>query len=139
MILKSFSRFVGYPSTWVCLVFPHKIQDAQGRLGGSVGEASDFDSGHDLTARGFESHIGLCADSSEPGACIGFCASLSLPLPGTLSLSKSNTKNFFFNACNAVWGGAHFLSWTAGPAVVSLAAGQRRPCPVGTLDTVHAQ
>ena len=35
-------------------------------------------SGHDLTAHEFEPHIGLCADSSEPGACFGFCVSLSL-------------------------------------------------------------
>ena len=27
-----------------------------------------FDSGHDLVVRGFEACIGLCADSSEPGA-----------------------------------------------------------------------
>ena len=43
-----------------------------GRLGGSVGWAADFGSGHDLTARGFEPHVGLRADSSEPGACLGF-------------------------------------------------------------------
>ena len=30
-----------------------------GRLGGSAGEASDFGSGHDLTVRGFKSHVGL--------------------------------------------------------------------------------
>ena len=35
-------------------------------------------SGHDLTAREFEPHVGLCADSSEPGACFGVCVSLSL-------------------------------------------------------------
>ena len=39
-----------------------------GCLRGSVGWASDFGSGHDLTARGFEPHVQLCADSSEPGA-----------------------------------------------------------------------
>ena len=52
---------------------------------------SDFGSGHDLTVRGFEPHVGLCADSSEPGACFGFCA---------LCLSKINKCNkeiFFFN------------------------------------------
>ena len=44
-----------------------------------------------LTVRGFEPRFGLYADSSEPGDCFGFCASLSLPLPGSrlcLSLSK---------------------------------------------------
>ena len=26
----------------------------------------DFGSGHDLTVRGFEPHIGLCTDNAEP-------------------------------------------------------------------------
>ena len=56
-----------------------------GRLGGPVGWASDFGSGHDLTACGFEPRVGLCADSSGPGACFGLCVSLSLSL--SLSLS----------------------------------------------------
>ena len=38
---------------------------------------------------GFEPHIGLCADSSEPGACLGFSVSLSLPLPRSLTLTLS--------------------------------------------------
>ena len=42
------------------------------RLGGSVGGASDFGLGHDLTGCGFEPHVGVCADSSEPGACFQF-------------------------------------------------------------------
>ena len=54
----------------------------------------DFRAGHDLTAREFKPHVGLCADSSEPGACFGFCVSLSLcSLPTrilSLSLSKIN-------------------------------------------------
>ena len=41
---------------------------------------SDFSSGHDLTVREFEPGVGLCADSSEPGACFRFCVSLSLYL-----------------------------------------------------------
>ena len=49
---------------------------------------------------GFEPHIGLCADSSEPGACFEFCVSLSLcPSPPhalPLSLSKINIKKNFF-------------------------------------------
>ena len=49
-----------------------------GRLGGSVGEASNFGSGRDLKVREFQPRIGLCADGSEPGACFGFCVSLSL-------------------------------------------------------------
>ena len=73
-----------------------------GRLGGWVGWASDFGFGHDLTACEFKPHVGLCADSSEPGACFRFCVSLSLcpnPLALSLSLSKINKhlkKNFFF-------------------------------------------
>ena len=53
-----------------------------------------FHSGHDLTFLEFEPHVGLCADSSEPGACFGFCVSLSLwpssahALP--LSVSKAS-------------------------------------------------
>ena len=68
-----------------------------GRLGGSVGWAADFGSGHDLTVRGFEPRVRLCADSLEPGACFGFYVSLSLyPSPThTLSLPKINI-NFFF-------------------------------------------
>ena len=37
-------------------------------LGGSVHEASDFGSGHDLMVREFEPRVGLCANSSEPEA-----------------------------------------------------------------------
>ena len=42
----------------------------------------------------FEPRVGLCVDSSEPGACFGFCVSLSLcPFPAyavSLSVSKIN-------------------------------------------------
>ena len=51
-----------------------------GHLGGAVGSVSNFGSGHGLAVRGFKSCIVLCADSSEPGACFGFCVSLSLSL-----------------------------------------------------------
>ena len=53
-------------------------------------------SGSVLTAqsREFEPRVGLCADSSEPGARFGFCVSLSLcPSPVhalSLSVSKIN-------------------------------------------------
>ena len=52
---------------------------------------SDFGSGHGLAVREFEPHGGPCADSSEPGTCLGFCVSLSLcPSPAhALSLSVS--------------------------------------------------
>ena len=42
---------------------------------------SNIGSGHDLSVRELGPHIGLCADSSEPGAHLGFmCPSLSAPL-----------------------------------------------------------
>ena len=47
----------------------------------------DFDSGHDLTVRGFEPHIGLCADSAEP-AWDFLSLPLFLPLPHALSQKK---------------------------------------------------
>ena len=62
------------------------------RMGGSVGQASDFSSGHDLTVCECEPRVGLCADSWEPGVCFKFCVSLFLcssPTHG-LSLSPSN-------------------------------------------------
>ena len=70
-------------------------KERQGHLGGSVGFwVSDFSSGPDLTVREFEPHVGLCADSSEPGACFGFCVSLSFcPSPAhalSFSVSKIN-------------------------------------------------
>ena len=37
--------------------------------------------GHDLAVREFEPRVRLWADGSEPGACFGFCVSLSLSLP----------------------------------------------------------
>ncbi|VFV42726.1 Hypothetical predicted protein [Lynx pardinus] len=45
----------------------------------------------------FEPHIGLCANRSEPGACFGFCVSLSLcSSPAhALSLSTSKKKNIY--------------------------------------------
>ena len=62
----------------------------QGHLGGAVGWASDFSSGHDLAVREFEPRVGLWADGSEPGACFRFCVSLSLcPPPFMLCLSLS--------------------------------------------------
>ena len=61
---------------------------ALGHLGGSVGRASSFGSGHDLAVREFEPRVGLCADGSETGACFGFCVSLSAPPPLMLCLSR---------------------------------------------------
>ena len=71
-------------------------EKTEGCLGGSVGWASNFGSGHDLAVHGFEPRVGLCADSSEPGACFGFCVSLSLcPSPShalSICLSKINKR-----------------------------------------------
>ena len=64
----------------------------KGRLGGSVGWAADFSSGHDLAVREFGPRVGLCADSSEPGACFGFCVSLSLSAPPPLTLCVSHSQ-----------------------------------------------
>ena len=63
-----------------------------GHLGGSIGWASDFGSGHDLTVCEFKPHVGLRADSSEPGACFGFCVSLSLCFSPAHALSLSLSK-----------------------------------------------
>ena len=63
-----------------------RCDDSLERLGGSVGEASDVGSGHDLTVRGFEPCVGLFADSSEPGACFRLCVSPSLCSSPTHSL-----------------------------------------------------
>ena len=72
------------------------LKVVMGRLGGSVGWASDFSSGHDLAVREFEPRVGLWADGSEPGACFRFCVSLSLcPSPVhalCLSVSKINKR-----------------------------------------------
>ena len=60
------------------------------RQGGSVGGASDFGSGHDLTGCGFEPRVGLCADSSDPGVCFGFCVCSSLYPSHAHALSLNN-------------------------------------------------
>ena len=64
---------------------------------GGLSQASDFGSSHDLTVRGVEPRVGLCADGLEPGACFGFYVSLSFCLSPwswmcTLSLSLSLSK-----------------------------------------------
>ena len=73
---------VKYPES-LSLIFLHK-----GHLGGSVGGASNFSSGHHLVVCGFQPRIRLCADSLESGACFRFCVSpLSLSLPCWHSVS----------------------------------------------------
>ena len=107
---EGFSFFgQGQGSTWSQLLLtdlpqntessltPEPRLDATRRLGRgawgcSVGCASDFSSGHDLVVHEFEPRVGLCADSSEPGACFGFCVSLSLCPSPALALSLSLSK-----------------------------------------------
>ena len=68
-----------------------------GAPGWLSGLSTYFSSGHDLTVHGFKLHIGLRADSSEPGACFRFCVSLSLSasplLVCSLSLSLPLSQN----------------------------------------------
>ena len=49
----------------------------------------DFGSGHDLTAREFEPHIGLCTDSTEPA---WGSLSPSLSAPSLLARALSQNK-----------------------------------------------
>ena len=63
------------PSTDKCV---KKMWYIYGAPGGLSRLSTDFGSGHDLTVREFEPRVGLCADSSEPGACFRFCVCLSL-------------------------------------------------------------
>ena len=65
-------------------------------MGHPGGSQSDCHSGHDFMVREVKPRVGLCADSSEPGACFGFWVSLSAPtlLVLSLSLSKINIKKF---------------------------------------------
>ena len=74
-----------------------KAGHLKGRPGDSVGQASDLGSGHDRTVYGLEPRVGLCADSSEPGACFRFCVSLSLcPSPAwALPLWKAENLDFY--------------------------------------------
>ena len=66
-----------------------KFKKCSGRLGGSVRQVSDFSLSHDLAGPEFRLHVGLCADSSEPGACFRFRVSLSLLLPHSHPVSLS--------------------------------------------------
>ena len=77
----------------VCVCLKNKIHTHTilGCLGGSVGKVSNFGSGHDLMVREFQPCVGLCADSSEPGACFGFCVFLFLcPSPAHALSLKMN-------------------------------------------------
>ena len=65
-------------SSWFFIWYFHLSKNKLGCLGGSVGWASNFSSGPDRTVPEFEPRVGLCADSSEPGAWFRFCVSPSL-------------------------------------------------------------
>ena len=73
------------------IIFKKEYLDYKGHLGGSVGWASDFGSGHNLTDHEFKPCVRLCADSSEPGAALDSVSpSRSTPPLLVLSLSKIN-------------------------------------------------
>ena len=49
-----------------------------------------FGPDHNFMGCGFEPHVGLCADSSEPGAALDSVSPLSAPPPFALALSLKN-------------------------------------------------
>ena len=62
-----------------------------GAPGWLSGISADFGPGHDLTVHGSEHRVELCADSSEPGACLDSVSpSLSLPHLHLLLISQNN-------------------------------------------------
>ena len=63
-------------------------QDTERCLSGSVGQVSDFGSGHDLTVHEFKPQIGLSVVSTDLASDPLF-PSLSAPPPLVLSLSLS--------------------------------------------------
>ena len=63
-----------------------------GRLGGSVSEASNFGSGHDLTVCEFEPRVGLWVQLGARSLLQILCLPLSLPLPRSHSASLSLKK-----------------------------------------------
>ena len=83
----------------------NRLKIKMGHLGGSVGWASDFGSGHDLTVCEFEPHIRICADHLLTSWSLLqiLCLLPSLPLPRShfvsLCFSKINKcKKMFFGA-----------------------------------------
>ena len=92
----------------------------EGRLGGPIGWASNLGLGHDFVLHEFEPHVRLCADSSEPGVCFGFCVSLSVypSTACTLSLSLSKINKHFFKKLKEK-GEIPMMKWL-GPMDVSL-------------------
>ena len=54
-----------------------------------IKQTLDLGSGQELTVPEVEPHVGLCGDSAEP-AWVSLSPSLTVPPPGSLSLSKIN-------------------------------------------------
>ena len=80
----------GRPTRYLRMLYKPRL------WGGSVSWASGLCSGHDLTVHEFKPRIGLCANSSEPGACFGFCVPLPLCSSPAHALSLSlSLKNKF--------------------------------------------
>ena len=75
-----------------------------------LSQLTDFGSGHDLMPHWFELRAGLCADSSEPGACFGFCLPLSLPLLCLCLSLKYKHKTFFFLSQGLIYYGIHIFN-----------------------------
>ena len=67
----------------------NRLNNIKKHVLGAPGWLSQLSSGHSLAVREFEARDGLCADSSEPGACFGFCVCLSLSAPPLLALCLS--------------------------------------------------
>ena len=82
----------GLRGTYGECIYGHPKGLTEGRRGGSVGKASDFDFGsrHDLTVHEFEPCIGLCADR---GTCLGLSLTLSLcpSLTGARARARTHT------------------------------------------------
>ena len=72
----------------------NKKNKLEGHLDGSVGEASNFGSGHHLTIHEFQPHIKLYGVSVEP-ASDPLSPSLSVPPPLTLFLSLSKLNKHY--------------------------------------------
>ena len=80
-----------------------------GGLGGSVGGASDFDSGRDLTVCGFEPRLRLSVRSPLWTLCLP----LSLPLPCLCALSRFRSLSLSLSKIN-IWG-AWVAQWVKHP------------------------
>ena len=76
---------------WLMLLMFYRDPSGGAWVTQLVRRPTSFSSGHDLTVCGFEPRVGLCAGSSEPGACFRFCVFLSPP-PCSCSVSLCVSK-----------------------------------------------